>query len=151
MHEHPYRALALMATLSFLAMYLLMFAMVNSFGNIVGNLNQIYMAGLMTAPMILIEILLMRSMFPNTLINMGIICTAIILGIACWFFIRGQVAIGDEQLLSSMIPHHASAVLMCKKAHLTDQAVQSFCNRIIENQETEIVWMWNKLDMLETQ
>jgi hypothetical protein len=39
--------------LSFISMYVLMYAMVDRFANVYPNFNQFYMAGLMTAPMVL--------------------------------------------------------------------------------------------------
>lgn len=45
-----------MTTLSFLSMYILMYMMVNEFANVYPNLNQLYMAALMTMPMIFIEL-----------------------------------------------------------------------------------------------
>ena len=60
-----YGRLMAMVALSFIAMYILMYAMVNSFDNVFNNVNQVYMAGLMAAPMLLIELALMASMYPN--------------------------------------------------------------------------------------
>ena len=57
-----YSRFALMLLLSFVAMYVLMYAMVDRLGNAVPNINQFYMAGLMTAPMAILEILLMGRM-----------------------------------------------------------------------------------------
>ena len=48
-----------MAALSFVAMYVLMYAMVDRVANVHPNLNQLYMAALMTAPMIVLELVLM--------------------------------------------------------------------------------------------
>jgi hypothetical protein len=39
--------------------------MVDRFANVYPNLNQFYMAGLMAAPMVLIELALMGHMYPN--------------------------------------------------------------------------------------
>lgn len=55
MNEDHYRKLWIMALLSFASMYILMYSMVNSFGNVFNNVNQFYMAGLMTTPMVPIE------------------------------------------------------------------------------------------------
>jgi hypothetical protein len=63
MHGNPYLRLLAMAALSFIAMYILMYAMLNTFANVLPNLNQAYMAGLMTAPMVIIELLVMRPMY----------------------------------------------------------------------------------------
>lgn len=57
-----YRNLIWMAVLSFIAMYILMYSMVNTLDNVLNNVNQIYMAGLMAAPMVPIEILLIDSL-----------------------------------------------------------------------------------------
>ena len=45
MHANHYGRLAIMAALSFVAMYALMYAMVDRFANVRPNLNQLYMAG----------------------------------------------------------------------------------------------------------
>ena len=60
-----YVHLAIMVALSFISMYVLMYAMVNRFANVYSNLNQFYMAGLMTAPIVVIELALMRSVYDN--------------------------------------------------------------------------------------
>jgi hypothetical protein len=87
MHEHKdshagheahggslhYMHLAIMAVLSFIAMFILMYAMVDRFANVYGNLNQVYMAALMAAPMIIIELVVMRGMYPNGALNAAII------------------------------------------------------------------------------
>ncbi|HEX2998031.1 MAG TPA: hypothetical protein VHP14_24615, partial [Anaerolineales bacterium] len=73
MGEMHYPRLLIMAVLSFIAMYILMYAMVNVIGNVYNNFNQFYMAGLMTAPMVIIELIVMRSMYPNKRLNLLII------------------------------------------------------------------------------
>jgi len=60
-HSPYYRRLG-MTVLSFIAMYILIYAMLNSLANVLNNINQVYMAGLTAAPMVLIELLLMGSM-----------------------------------------------------------------------------------------
>jgi hypothetical protein len=52
-----------MVVLSFAAMYVLMYRMVNTFANVYLNVNQFYMAGLMAAPMTIIELVLMGAMY----------------------------------------------------------------------------------------
>jgi len=64
-----YRNLALMAVLSFAAMYVLMYAMVDRLPNVFANLNQAYMAALMAAPMVLIELFVMRAMYRDAKAN----------------------------------------------------------------------------------
>jgi uncharacterized protein (DUF305 family) len=60
--------------------------------------------------------------------------------------IRQQAAVGDQQFLRSMIPHHAGAVLMCEQNHLRDPELQALCGRILASQQAEIELMEGKLE-----
>lgn len=59
-----------------------MYAMVNAFANVYMNINQAYMAGLMTAPMVLIEMAVMRRR------NVMIATASMIVLASCWMLIR---------------------------------------------------------------
>jgi uncharacterized protein (DUF305 family) len=142
--EH-YKKLMVMVVLSFMSMYMLMYAMVNTFANVIPNVNQFYMAGLMTVPMIFIEMALMGSMYMDKKLNTIIIGVNSILLIAFFVFIRQQSAVSDKQFLKSMIPHHASAILMCEKANLQDPEIKDLCQSIISGQQAEIDQMKAKL------
>ena len=95
-HARPYRSLAWMALLGCAAMFLLMYAMVDVPANVYANLGQFYMAGLMTAPMILIELALMRAMYADRNRNIAIIAGCGIAIIAFWFGIRSQYAVAED-------------------------------------------------------
>jgi uncharacterized protein (DUF305 family) len=147
-NEH-YKKLLIMAVLSFISMYVLMYAMVDTFANVFLNINQFYMAGLMTAPMLLIEIVLMGSMYMNKKLNVTIVAASSLLLIVFFVFIRQQAAVSDRQFLKSMIPHHASAILMCEKANLQDPEIKDLCKSIISGQQEEIDQMKAKLKELQ--
>lgn len=149
MKENHYRHLLVMAILSFISMYILMYAMVNSVGNVFNNFNQVYMAGLMTAPMVIIELIVMRAMYHDQKRNAAIIAASVVVGIAAFMLIRFQTGISDRQFLRSMIPHHASAILMCGEAPIADADVKKLCERIIASQQSEIDEMRAKLRALE--
>ena len=136
-----YGRFAWMLGLSFVAMYVLMYAMVDRLGNAVPNINQFYMAGLMTAPMAILEILLMGRMYPDKRKNMTILLMAAGVLAVCWVGIRWQAGVGDRQFLKSMIPHHAGAILMCEQAKLTTPDVRVLCEGIVKAQEDEIAQM----------
>jgi hypothetical protein len=136
--ESHYRHLAIMTGLSFIAMYVLMYAMVDSLANVYMNFNQVYMAGLMAAPMVLIELAVMRKMYRDKRMNAVMGGGALIAGIAVFLFIRQQTAVGDRQFLRSMIPHHAAAILMCKEAPVRDAEIRSLCQNIVTSQQAEI-------------
>ncbi len=130
-----------MLLLSFAAMYVLMYAMVDRLGNAVPNINTAYMAGLMTAPMAILELLLMGRMYPDKRKNVLIVLGGVVLLLACWFAIRLQAGVGDRQFLKSMVPHHAGAILMCDQATLTDPKVKALCTGIVKAQKEEIAQM----------
>lgn len=130
-------------------MYVLMDAMVNVFANALPNVNQFYMAGLMSMPMVLIELALMGGMYPDKKRNVLIMVASAVALVAFWILIRQQVAVGDEQFLKSMVPHHAGAILMCEKAAIRDSEVQELCRGIISGQQREIAQMKAKLAELD--
>jgi hypothetical protein len=70
---HHYRRLVVMTVLSFAAMYVLMYAMVDRLGNVFNNINQVYMAGLMAAAMVVIELAVMGAMYQSRKLNAAII------------------------------------------------------------------------------
>lgn len=149
MNNKHYGRLLVMILLSFISMYVFMYAMVNIFANIYPNFNQFYMAGLMTTPMIIIELAVMGAMYHNKKLNTLIITLSFAALIVFWLLIRQQIAISDKQFLKSMIPHHASAILMCEKAPIQDPEIKNLCDNIISGQQSEIDWMKAKLDQLE--
>jgi uncharacterized protein (DUF305 family) len=144
--SNHYRRLLIMSVLSFIAMYVLMYAMANSTVNVYANLNQFYMAALMTAPMVLLELALMKDMYHNKRRNAAIMIGAAIVLIASWTFIRRQTAIGDRQFLRSMIPHHAGAILMCNRASIRRPEIKQLCQRIVVSQQAEIDLMKGLLE-----
>lgn len=140
-HGGMYWRLLAMAVLSFIAMYLAMYAMVDEFSQFLNNANQAYMAALMAAPMVMIELILMRAMYRHAALNVAIlIVSALVLAASLWA-IRSQAGIGDVQFLRSMIPHHSGAVLMCREAPVTDPRIRTLCETIIRSQRDEIAQM----------
>ena len=148
MQTMHYHHLLIMVVLSFISMYVLMYAMVDTFSNVFMSFNQFYMAGLMTAPMVIIEVVVMGAMYANKRLNTIIIAGSLIALAAFFFFIRQQTLIGDAQFLRSMIPHHAGAVLMCQQASIQDPEIKELCRGIVAGQQSEIDVMKAKLDAL---
>jgi hypothetical protein len=136
-----YSRLLVMALISFAAMFLLMYAMVDRPANVVFNVNQVYMAALMTAPMVVIELGLMRSMYPNWRLNAFALGISALVFVAAFLAIRLQVGVSDGQFLRSMIPHHAGAILMCEEARVRDPEVVKLCDGIKSSQQAEIEQM----------
>ena len=138
--NHYGRLLAMLG-LSFACMYALMYAMVDRFANVVPNINQFYMAALMTAPMAILALALMGAMYQDKRKNAVIFVLAGLVLVGSWFGIRAQAGVGDRQFLKSMIPHHAGAILMCEKNHLQNPELKQLCHNIVASQRAEVEQM----------
>ncbi len=144
----PYNKLLVMIIISFIAMYVLMYAMVNSFSNAVPNINQFYMAGLMTTAMVIIEVLLMNDMYMNKKLNAIIVAISTVMLIGFFLFIQQQTGVSDKQFLKGMIPHHAAAILMSEQSKTKDPEIKRLQSEIISSQRKEIEQMKAKLKEL---
>jgi hypothetical protein len=141
-----YRVLALNLAVSAVVMYLVMFSMIAGFRDFYNNLNTFYMALTMVAPMGVLMLLTMGSMYGNKRLNLAIHVGLAVLFVAALVGTRTQGAVGDEQFLRSMIPHHSGAILMCREASITDPELVALCGRIIQSQQDEIDQMRRMLD-----
>lgn len=65
---------------------------------------------MMVAPMAVVMLVGMRSMFPSARLNLVIGVGAAAVFIASFIAMRTQAGVGDEQFLRSMIPHHSCAI-----------------------------------------
>ncbi len=137
--------LALMTALSFAAMYGLMYMMVDTSANVYASFNQFYMAAVMTAAMVIIEVVIMSSMYQGGLTKIIVISLSLISLTLFFTFTRKQVAISERDFLRSMIPHHGGAILMCKNPNLQDPEIKELCRSITSGQQSEIDFMKMKL------
>jgi uncharacterized protein (DUF305 family) len=136
-HSH-YSKLAINLILSFIAMYLVMFAMIDGFDDFYNNVNMAYMALMMVAPMAILMLWLMGSMYENRRLNLFLyVLFAALFAFGFWGT-RTQTPVGNEQFIRSMIPHHSGAILMCREAQLTDPELVELCGRIRTSQREEI-------------
>jgi uncharacterized protein (DUF305 family) len=134
----PYPMLALNLLLSLAIMYLVMFAMIDGFGDFYNNLNIFYMALAMVAPMGALMLLTMGHMYKDGRMNLALYLIFAGLFAIGFGATRLQAGIGDRQFLRSMIPHHSGAILMCREAALADQEIVDLCGRIQRSQREEI-------------
>jgi uncharacterized protein (DUF305 family) len=138
MVRHHYRMLGINLMLSLVIMYVAMFAMIWTWGEFVQNINFLFMALVMWAPMAAIMLLTMRPMYSNRKLNGLLYLAFAAVFILSMIGIREQSLVGDQQFLRSMIPHHSGAVLMCEEAKITDPEIQALCQGIINSQTSEI-------------
>jgi hypothetical protein len=149
MNNKQYLNLALMAAIHFVIMFIIMYVMVDIFDHVYLNINKVYMALLMTAPMVILEILMMKSMYKKKRFNFSILFASVVISITLFLFIREQTAVGNVQFLRSMIPHHSSAILMCDEAGITDPEIKVLCDSIKAAQIREIDQMQSILKKYE--
>jgi hypothetical protein len=140
--------LLIMAILSFIVMYALMYVMVDTFSNVYVNLDQLYMALVMASAMVLIEIIIMSSMY-DVKVKVTTTILSIIVLISSFISIRGQIGISDKEFLKAMISHHGAAILMCNKAEIQDMEIKKLCSDILSSQQSQIDWMKTKLSTLQ--
>lgn len=147
--DKSYQKLLIMLVLSFISMYILMYSMVNSIKNVYPNINQFYMAGLMTMPMIIIELALMGKMYMNKKLNALLISISSAVLVAFFLLIQFQTGVTDRQFLRGMIPHHAAAILMSEQSKSQDPEIKKLQQEIISSQQEEIKVMKAKLKEME--
>ena len=147
MMRHHYKLLGVNLAISLAIMYLVMFAMIYSWGEFIQNINFFYMALMMWAPMGSLMLLTMGMMYRNRKWNMLLHGAFALVFILSTIGIREQGLVGDDQFLRSMIPHHSGAILMCEKAKLDDPEIQDLCrDSIIPSQKAEVDQMKRLLD-----
>lgn len=133
-----YPMFALNMAISVLIMYLGMFAMNYGWGEYYNNLNMFYMGLVMAAPMAVLMLVMMGSMYTNKRLNALIYAGSGLILILSFLGVRAQALVGDRQFVRSMIPHHSGAILMCERATITDPEIKALCGNIISSQKREI-------------
>ena len=139
-----YLKFGLNLALSALLMFLIMFAMIDGPGDFYANLNMVYMALMMVAPMGVLMLLMMPGMYRNRRLNLILHGLLVLLFAAAFRATRTQALVGDRQFLRSMIPHHSGALLMCNRSALRDAEVRDLCfgpDGIVTSQTREIAQM----------
>ena len=136
-----YAKLATVVIINTIVMFLLTYAMIDGIDHFYANINRAYMAAMMVAPMIIVMLIVMRSMYPDTSLNIGIGVGFAFVFVASLALARTQTPVGDVQFLRSMIPHHSSAIVMCERASLSNPDIVSLCDDIVRAQRSEIAQM----------
>ncbi|MDX0190383.1 DUF305 domain-containing protein [Sinorhizobium meliloti] len=138
---HHYIMFAVNMALSLIVMYFVMFSMIDGFPDFRNNINTLYMALTMVAPMGIIMLATMGGMYKHKGLNAALYIGLILLFVVAFAGTRTQAFVGDRQFIASMIPHHSGAILMCREASLTDQELMDLCTSISQGQRKEIEQM----------
>ena len=148
-HSRPYLMFWINMALGLAVMYVVMFTMIDGWHDFRNNMNMLYMAVTMWAPMGIFMLATMPGMFPHKRLNIALYAVFALLTIGSFWATRSQAAIDNRQFVASMIPHHSGAILMCREAMLSDPELVTLCSQIVRNQRQEIDQM-NKICLLYT-
>ena len=140
-NQGHYGRLMIELAIDFVIMYLVMFTMIRSLDHFYLNVNNVWMTLMMVTPMALVMLVAMRSMFPSRGRNLIVAAIALAVFGISYYGMRTQLAVGDEQFLKSMIPHHSGAILMCQEASITNPEIKALCGEIVASQRREIEQM----------
>lgn len=146
--NRPYLMLWLNMAVGLLVMYVVMFSMIDGWGDFKNNLNMFYMAVTMWAPMGILMLATMPGMYQNRVANLALLVLFALLTIGSFLATRNQTLIDDRQFIASMIPHHSGAILMCREARLSDPELVELCGAITKAQRDEITKMDRIADRL---
>ncbi len=146
--SHHYARLALELAIDFVLMYLVMYTMIATARHFRFNVNNLYMTLMMIAPMAIVMLVSMRSMFPSRRANATIIAAALAVFAGSFVAMRSQAGVNDKEFLRAMIPHHSGAILMCEEARITDPEIKALCGEIVRSQTREIAQMETLLKRL---
>lgn len=149
MEKGNYKKFFLMLGISFIIMYGVMFLNADKFDHVYLNFNRLYMALLMVAPMALVMLGFMTSMYKDKKLNGIIVGVSLAVIAGTFLLLRNQSLVGDKQFMKSMIPHHSSAILVSQESNLRDPEVKKLARQIIVAQEKEIAQMKAILDRME--
>ena len=144
-----YKKFGVMMVISIFVMYFAMFVNMDKLDDYHTSLTRVYMALIMVAPMAVIMITMMGSMYPNKGTNRIIVVSAIVIFIASLAGLRSQAPVSDIQYMKAMIPHHSSAIMTSKHVDIRDPEVKQLSEQIIKSQQREIHQMEQILKRME--
>ena len=144
--KNHYARFLLMMILMFITMYVLMYALVGSHS----GANQFQMTVLMTAPMVVIEIILMNELYRNKRLNRTIVVLSLVFTIACWFLIREQTTIFEALFSNSETTTHSQASMVGHESAGINPETEKLCGETVRTQAQEIQQLKDALNRLES-
>lgn len=138
MQNTVYKKFGLVMLINTLLMFLIPYVMIDRLDHMYFSLNRLYMTLMMVAPMGIVMLLVMGSMFEIKRLNYSLIAAFSGLFVLCFMLIRTQTPVGNAQAMQSMIPNNSSSILICRQANVTDPEARKLCDQIVKSQEEQI-------------
>lgn len=133
-----YLRLGLALLISLAVMFVLSLAQVHVWGDFYLNLSNFYISLTMVGAMGIVMLLVMWPMYENKRLNVALLAGFVAVLVGAFALARTETFVGDDAFLSSMIPHHSRAILVCEESSLTDPEIIELCDSIIRSQQQEI-------------
>lgn len=136
-----YRNFALVMVINAVLMFLIPYVLIDRLDHLYFNLNRLYMTLMMVAPMGIVMLLVMGSMFHDKKLNYILLASFSALFLVSLVLVRTQTTVGDSQMMQSMIPNHSAGIFMCQESNLTDPQVKEMCAQIVQTEQEQITQM----------
>lgn len=105
------------------------------------NLSNFYISLTMIGAMGIVMLLVMWPMYEDKRLNLALLIGFVVVLVGAFAMARTETFVGDDAFLSSMIPHHSRAILVCQESSLTDPEIIELCESIVQSQQQEISQM----------
>lgn len=130
-----------MIATSTVIMFFLMYQLVYTPDHATFSLNRLLASLLMGSIMTVVMLGFMWPMYKGQGTKIAVLVVASLLAVLLLTANRGQLLIGDDDFMKSMIPHHSIAINNARKASISDPRVRELADQIIEAQVREIALM----------
>lgn len=144
-----YLRFAAMIGTSMVAMFAVMYLNTYELGHVRWSETRFYMTLLMASTMAVIMLAYMLGMYKNTVANIVILGTSVLVFALALILVRSQETVEDASYMSAMIPHHSIAILTSERACIEDVRVRELADSIITAQRKEIAemeWLLNDIN-----
>lgn len=136
-----YIKFAAMIITSTLIMFGLMYLNTYALEHVWFSQTRAYMALIMGAAMAVIMLIFMWPMYPNRVLNSGILVASVLVFAVSLWLVRSQATVDDIAYMKAMIPHHSIAIMTSSRAQIKDPRVRALADGILTTQQREIAQM----------
>lgn len=144
-----YLRFAAMIGTAMVAMFIVMYLNTYELSHVKWSETRFYMTLLMASTMALVMLAFMLGMYKNTVVNVVIVATSVLVFALALWLARSQETVEDSSYMSAMIPHHSIAILTSERACIEDVRVRELADSIISAQRKEIAemeWLLNDIE-----